>query len=130
MHGSRTFCQRGPKCHLKLTTIGPSAKRLWNGVLLASQWPTVECWLGSFVIFRGSGSILLGNPIFCDFSGGPDPLSPLWIRPWHASERRYLSEMFRDHRTQSRSRLYLLVCLFAPDQAHRTIFWIQTVCKL
>ena len=76
MHGSRTFCQRGPKCHLKLTTIGLSAKRLWNGVLLACQWPTIECWLGSFVIFRGSGSILLGNPIFCDFSEGPDPLSP------------------------------------------------------
>ena len=45
------------------------------------------------MIFRGSGSILLGNPIFfCDFSGGSRPLSPLWIRPWHASERRYLSE--------------------------------------
>ena len=25
--------------------------------------------------FRGSGPLLLGNPIFCDFSGGPDPLS-------------------------------------------------------
>ena len=31
------------------------------------------------------------------------PPVPLWIRPWHASERRYLSEMFRDHRTQSRT---------------------------
>ena len=49
---------------LKLTTIGPSAKRLLNGILLACQWPTIECWLGSFVIFRGYGSILLGNPIF------------------------------------------------------------------
>ena len=28
------------------------------------------------------------------FQGGPDLLSPLWIRPWHASERRYWSEMF------------------------------------
>ena len=65
----------------------------------------VECWLGSFVIFRGSESILLGNPIFCDFSGGYGPPVPLWIHPWHASERRYLSEMFRDHWTQSRTRL-------------------------
>ena len=27
------------------------------------------------MIFRGSGPILLGNPIFCDFSG-PNPLYP------------------------------------------------------
>ena len=26
--------------------------------------PIMECWLGSFVIFRGSESILLGNLIF------------------------------------------------------------------
>ena len=37
--------------------------------------------------------------------------------------------MFRDHRTQIRTRLYLLVCLFAPYQACRAIFCIQTVCK-
>ena len=30
----------------------------------------------SFVIFRGSGSILLGNPIFFDFSWGFKPLVP------------------------------------------------------
>ena len=30
----------------------------------------VVCWFSSFVIFRGSGSILLRNPIFCDFSVG------------------------------------------------------------
>ena len=63
---------------LKWTTIGPSAKRLWNGVLLACQSPTIECWLGSFVSFRGSGSILLGNPIFCDFSGGGGGSGPLY----------------------------------------------------
>ena len=34
-------------------------------------------WLDSFVIFGGSGSILLGNPIFLRiFRGGPDPLPP------------------------------------------------------
>ena len=33
-----------------------------------------QCWLDTFVIFRGSGSILLGNPIFLwFFRGVPDP---------------------------------------------------------
>ena len=26
-------------------------------------WPNIECWLCSFVIFRGSGPVLLRNPI-------------------------------------------------------------------
>ena len=69
-HFVRMGSERGPKCHLKWTTIGPSAKRLWNSVLPACQWPTIECWFGSFVIFRGSGSILLGNPIFLWFFRG------------------------------------------------------------
>ena len=34
-----------------------------NAFEMAFCW-RVECWLGSFVIFRGSGSILLENPIF------------------------------------------------------------------
>ena len=98
--------ESGPKCHYKWTTIGPSAKRLWNGVLLACQWPTIECWLGSFVSFRGSGSILLGNPIFLWFlrgggGGGPDPLVPpldppmactwkevlVWNVPWSSDAK-------------------------------------------
>ena len=29
----------------------------------ASEWPNIECWLGSFVLFRGSGPVLLRNPI-------------------------------------------------------------------
>ena len=28
------------------------------------------------MIFRRSGPVFLRNPNFCDFSGGPDPLSP------------------------------------------------------
>ena len=39
----------------------------------------IECWLGSFVIIRGSIPVLLGNPInFVIFKGegGPDPLPP------------------------------------------------------
>ena len=71
-------------------------------VLLVCQWPTIECWLVSFVILGDPG-----NPIFLYFSGGSGPPVPLWISPWHASKRRYLSEMFfsacGDHRTQSRT---------------------------
>ena len=49
-----------------------------------ARWRVDNDWIGSFVIFKGSGSKLLGNPKFMRFSwgGGPDPLSPLWIRPW------------------------------------------------
>ena len=39
--------------------------RVINGVSLASRWwPNIECWIGSFVIIRGSGPALLRNPIF------------------------------------------------------------------
>ena len=74
--------------HLKRAIIGPLAKRcLLNGVSLACRWwPPIECWLGSFVIFRGSRPVLLKKLYFCDFSGGPNtppaPPPPLWIRPW------------------------------------------------
>ena len=39
----------------------------------------MECWLASFVIFRGFEPVLLRNPTFFDFSGGggPDPCPPL-----------------------------------------------------
>ena len=54
----------------------------FNGVAIMAA---IECWHGSFVIFRGSGSILLGNPILLCFFRGADPLSPpLWIRPCHS----------------------------------------------
>ena len=58
----------------------PASKSYLNGVSLACRWwPNIECWLGSFVIFRGTGPILLGNPLFLwFFRTGPDPLSPLW----------------------------------------------------
>ena len=69
--------------------IGPPAKRHLNGVSLAGRWwPNTECWLVSFVVLRGSGPILLRKLkkpyIFVIFQGGggPDPLSPLWIRTW------------------------------------------------
>ena len=75
---------RGSKYRFNWAIIGPTVKRLRNGVSLAGRWwPNIECWLGSFVVFRGSGPVLQRNPIFCDFKGGPGPLPPpppLWIR--------------------------------------------------
>ena len=84
MHGSRKFCHKGSdfdniffigsKYHYK------SAINHLNGVSLACRWwPNIECWLESFMIYRGSAPVLLRNPIFCDFSGGvwtPCPQSP------------------------------------------------------
>ena len=44
---------------------------LLNGVSLACRWwPKIKCWLGSFVIFRGSGPVLQRNPIFLWFFSG------------------------------------------------------------
>ena len=55
----------GSKYHYKRAIIGPPAKRHLNGVSLACRWwPNIECWLEWFVIFRGSGPILLRNPLF------------------------------------------------------------------
>ena len=69
----------------KRAIIGPPAKRHLYGVSLACRkWPKIECWLGSFVFFRGSGPVLLRNPIFCDFPGGPDPLYPPLDPPMNA----------------------------------------------
>ena len=85
MCGSRKFCQRGPNSdkvffgrerlqkHQKLAIISLPAKRHWNGVcqrnaiVMAFRWQAImahiECWLGSFVIFRTSR-----------------PPAPLWTR--------------------------------------------------
>ena len=48
----------------------------------------IECWLGSFVSFRGSGPVLFKETLYCNFlgggGGGPNPLSPhLDPRMWH-----------------------------------------------
>ena len=73
----------GSKYHYKRVIIGPPAKRHWNGVSLAYRWwPNIECWLGSFVIFRGSGPVLLRNPIVLwFFSGGNGGRNPLFPTP-------------------------------------------------
>ena len=59
----------------------------------------------TFLHERDKKKFMYVNICLVSTENSADPLSPLWIRPWHASERRYLSEMFRDHRTQSRTRL-------------------------
>ena len=52
----------------------------------ADDGPTFSASLVSLCFFRGSGPVLQGNPIFCDFSGGSDIYiwfsspHPLWIR--------------------------------------------------
>ena len=70
--------EEGFKYHYKRAIKGQPAKRHLNGVSLAGRWwPNIECWLCSFVILRGSGPVLLRNPIFfVIFQGGPDPLPP------------------------------------------------------
>ena len=72
--------KEGSKDHYKRAIIGLPGKRHLNGILLACRWwPNIECWLVSFVILRGSGAVLLRNPIFLWFYRGvrtPCPLSP------------------------------------------------------
>ena len=110
MCGSRKFCQRGTplttiysfillflvwwgeewsKYHYKRAINGPPAKRHLNGVSLAGRWwSNIECWIGSFVVLRGSGPVLLRNPLFLYFPGGSRPPVPLWIRTWMKSHYR------------------------------------------
>ena len=56
--------------HYKWAIISPPAKRHFNGILLARRsWPNIECWLG-FLVFRGTGPVLLRNFIFFLFVRG------------------------------------------------------------
>ena len=88
MRGSRKFCQRGVQlCNtdnnfrpgeriqipLKADQCRPASetpfKWRFAGVHIMVH---IECWLHSFENFREFQE----NLYFCDFSGGPDPLSP------------------------------------------------------
>ena len=42
----------------------------------ADDGPTLNAGLVALWFYRGSGPVLLRNPIFIFFQGGPDPLSP------------------------------------------------------
>ena len=81
-----TFFIRAERIKMR-SIIGPPAKRHLNGVSLAGRyWLNTKCWLGSFVIFQGIWTSIAKKPhIFFISQGGgrgPDPLSPLWIRPY------------------------------------------------
>ena len=71
---------------LNWAIIGPLAKVIWIAFCWhADDGLTLNADLVALWFFRGSGPVLLRNPIFLSFfSGGPDPLSPppppLWIR--------------------------------------------------
>ena len=78
MREFRKFCQRGSnsdiflvdkgredKNQLKLGHHRPASETPLNDILLACSWrPNLECWLGSFVIFKEFAPVLLWNPIF------------------------------------------------------------------
>ena len=63
--------EEGSKYHYKRAMIGPPAKRHLNGVSLACRWwPYIECWLGSFVNFKGIRTSIAKKPyIFVIFQG-------------------------------------------------------------
>ena len=56
----------------------------------ADDDPTLNAGLVALRFFRGSGPLLLENPIFCDFSGGARPPCPpldphmSWVNPLEA----------------------------------------------
>ena len=82
--------KRGSRHHYKRAIIGPPVKHHLNGVSLIDNptsvtyirsLPNMECWLGSFVILRGTGLVCLETLFWWFFRGGgaPDSLSPpLW----------------------------------------------------
>ena len=70
MHGSRKFCQRGQQ---KAGHLRPTSKTALKWCF--AGWPMmthIECWLGSCVIFSGSGLVLLRNSMIANFH----PLPP------------------------------------------------------
>ena len=69
--------------HYKQAIIGPPL----NGVSLSCRWcANIECWLGSFVIFRDPDQYCLEILYICDLQGGGggsgslSPLAPLHPR--------------------------------------------------
>ena len=131
---------RGSKYRYKWAIIRPPVKRHLNGVWLTCQWwpnnGLVALWF-----FRGSGPVLLRNPIFLwFFRGGPDPLSPhLWIRPcqWHWRPSVHLIFNIK----KSTPRFYVKRCLNCFTNSDGQCFndtwnfkstarWSEKTCKL
>ena len=102
----------------KFTIRGPSSTRHLKWRFAGGpKWSKIECWLGSFVIFKESGPVLLRNPIFCGLQGGQDPLPPpsLWTRQcgWSKVQDEY----------GSRPNFGVMDCV-------RFSFFLRTSCKL
>ena len=80
------FVFKGERIHIsqKAGHHWPASETPLHDVSLACQWwPNVECWLGSFENFRGSGPVLQRNYIFLWFfrwgggGGSGPPVLPL-----------------------------------------------------
>ena len=69
------------------TKNGPSSAHQRNAIV--DNGPPLNAGLAALRFLEDPDQYCLETLYFCDFSGGSRPLSPLWIRPWHASERRY-----------------------------------------
>ena len=91
--------RKDPNTTISGPSLAPPAKHHLNGVSLIDNpalvtyirsLPNMECWLGSFVILRGTGLICLETLFMVIFQGGgvrtPPPLwnSPMWCLPFMA----------------------------------------------
>ena len=105
----------------------PASETPLNGVSLACRrWPNVECWLGSFENFRWSGPVLLRNSIFLWFfrwRGGPDPLSPIWIRAWD----RTISTLIQIYRKPILLCVSALRTFYRSTSRERRVFFLNFV---
>ena len=114
------------KYNYKRAIIGPPAKRhKWRfaGVPI---WPSIECWLGSFVIFQGIRTSTAKRTIFLWFSGGGGvrTLAPsLWIRPWQLFMMICLFAL-RTNMSPSVGCFLLIVYLFGVIKKHNCI-WVR-----
>ena len=135
--------ERGSYYHLKWTIIGPPAKGHLNGVSLAGRWwPTVERWLGSFVIFQriwtSIAKELHSFVIFKGVGGGggvrtPCPPSPLDLcmaenKRCHWQVKDLLVSRFTVH-TKNQQRLQLTF-LHGGATFLRTFAWLLSLCLL
>ena len=68
--------ERGSRYHKKRANIGPVAKRHFAGGPIVAQHNTLNARLKDLLFFRGSGPVLLRNPIFLSFSRGSGPPVP------------------------------------------------------
>ena len=92
-----TFWRKDPN-----TTISGLSSYHLNGVSLACRWLSIDCWLGSFLIFQGIRTSIAKKPyIFVIFLGVvcPEPLPPPPSRSGSAHVGYFL--MIRENRTPS-----------------------------